>query len=54
MTHPPTTTLSTSKGEDYEDAKSNSVDGSDGGGSCKNSDGKAGGMLPFRRLLRIL
>ena len=42
------------KEKTYEDAKSNSADGSDDGGSCTNNDGNAGGMLPFCRLLCVV
>jgi hypothetical protein len=44
-----TTTVSTfTKGEEYEDAKSNVIDGCDRAGNSEYSDGGAGWMLRFR------
>jgi hypothetical protein len=48
-----TTTLSTSKGEDYEDAKSDAVDGSNRTRCGRDGEG-AYDMLCLGRLLRIV
>jgi hypothetical protein len=44
--------VSTSKGEDYEDAESSDVDGSDSAWSRRYGTRDAAGMLPVRGLLR--
>jgi hypothetical protein len=48
------TTLSTSKGEDYENVESNIVGGCYRPWSSRNSEGGAGELLLFRGLLRLL
>lgn len=49
-----TTTLSTSKGEGYEDVQSNAVDGCDRVGSSGYRQGGPGWLLRFRCLLCLL